>query len=61
VELLEKSLGMKAIINRQPAQPGDVPLTYANVDKAKRMLGYNPSTLIEAGLDKFAAWFLKRT
>lgn len=60
VELLEKSLRMKAMIDRQPAQPGDVPLTYANIDKARRMLGYNPSTLIEAGLEKFAAWFLQR-
>ena len=59
VELLEKTLGMKAIIDRQPAQPGDVPLTYANVDKARRMLGYQPATLIEAGLEKFAAWFLQ--
>ena len=61
VELLEKSLGLKAVIDRQPAQPGDVPLTYANVDKARRMLGYQPSTQIEAGLEKFAAWFLQRT
>jgi UDP-glucuronate 4-epimerase len=57
VELLEQALGMKATIDRQSAQPGDVPLTYANVDKARRLLGYNPSTAIEAGLEKFAAWF----
>jgi UDP-glucuronate 4-epimerase len=60
VELLEKSLGLKANIERQATQPGDVPLTYANVDKARRMLGYNPSTLIESGLEKFAKWFLLR-
>jgi UDP-glucuronate 4-epimerase len=60
VELLERSLGIKPLIDRQPAQLGDVPLTYANVDKAKRMLGYNPSTTIEAGLAKFAEWFLAR-
>ncbi|HEY0548454.1 MAG TPA: SDR family NAD(P)-dependent oxidoreductase [Verrucomicrobiae bacterium] len=60
VVLLERSLGIKPLIDRQPAQLGDVPLTYANVDKAKRMLGYNPSTTIEAGLAKFAEWFLAR-
>jgi UDP-glucuronate 4-epimerase len=60
VELLEKSLRMEAVIDRQPAQPGDVPLTYANIDKARRLLGYNPATLIEAGLEKFAAWFQQR-
>ncbi len=60
VELLEHALGIKPLIDRQPPQPGDVPLTYANVDKAKRMLGYNPSTTIEAGLAKFAEWFLAR-
>ncbi|HTD68746.1 MAG TPA: GDP-mannose 4,6-dehydratase, partial [Candidatus Limnocylindria bacterium] len=60
VELLEQALGIKATIDRQPAQPGDVPLTYANVDKARKMLGYNPTTMIEAGLAKFAEWFLRR-
>jgi len=60
VELLERALGIKPIIDGQPAQPGDVPLTFANVDKARRMLGYNPSTTIESGLAKFAEWFLKR-
>jgi UDP-glucuronate 4-epimerase len=60
VELLERSLAIKPLIDRQPPQLGDVPLTYANVDKAKRMLGYNPSTTIEAGLAKFAEWFLAR-
>ncbi|MHC5804441.1 NAD-dependent epimerase/dehydratase family protein, partial [Streptococcus pyogenes] len=35
IELLEKSLGRKAVIDRQPPQPGDVPITFANVDKAR--------------------------
>ena len=60
IELLEQSLGMKAIIDRQSLQPGDVPITFANVDKARRKLGYNPSTSIESGLGKFADWFLQR-
>src|SRR6266481_8868814 len=40
IELLEKSLGKKAIIDRQPPQPGDVTLTYADISKARQKLGY---------------------
>jgi UDP-glucuronate 4-epimerase len=57
VELLEQALGKRAIVDHQPAQPGDVPVTYANIEKARRLLGYNPLTKIEAGIDKFVAWF----
>lgn len=59
IELLEKSLGKKAIINRQPMQPGDVPLTYADISKARNLLGYNPRTKIEDGIPKFVRWFLE--
>lgn len=57
IELIEQSLGKKAIIDRQPAQPGDVPVTFADISKAKRLLGYNPTTKIEAGIPKFVEWF----
>ncbi|HKS39976.1 MAG TPA: GDP-mannose 4,6-dehydratase [Blastocatellia bacterium] len=57
VELLEQALGKRAIIEHQSMQPGDVPVTYANIDKARRLLGYDPKTKIEAGIEKFAAWF----
>lgn len=57
IELIEASLGKKAIIDRQPAQPGDVPVTYADISKAKRLLGYNPTTKIEEGIPKFVEWF----
>lgn len=57
VELLEGALGKRAILNHQPPQPGDVPLTYANIEKARRLLGYHPRTSIEAGIEKFVAWF----
>ena len=53
IELLEDALGREAIIDRQPMQPGDVPLTYADVSKARRLLGYDPQTKIEQGLPKF--------
>jgi len=58
IELLEESLGIKARVERQPLQPGDVPITFANVDKARQKLGYAPSTAIEVGLSRFADWFL---
>ena len=58
IELLEKALGKKAVIDRQPLQPGDVPITFANIDKARRMLGYNPRVPIEQGIPKFVEWFL---
>lgn len=57
IELLEQSLGKKAIIDRLPMQPGDVPLTYADISKAERLLNYHPSVKIEEGVKKFVAWF----
>ena len=54
---IEKALGKKAIINRQPVQPGDVIQTYADVAKAKAKLGYNPQTDIADGLRIFVEWF----
>ena len=59
IELLEKSLDKKAIINRQPAQPGDVPITFADVSKARAKLGYNPRVKIDAGIPTFVEWFNK--
>jgi UDP-glucuronate 4-epimerase len=57
IELLEQAFGKKAIIDRLPMQPGDVPLTYADISKAERMLGYHPRIKIEEGIQKFVAWF----
>ena len=57
VDLLEAATGRQAIRQRQPLQPGDVPLTWADVSKAARMLGYRPSTRIEEGLRRFVAWY----
>ena len=57
IELLEKNLGKKATINRLPMQPGDVPLTFADISKAERMLGYHPRVKIEEGIRKFVDWF----
>ena len=57
VELIEENLGVKAMIDRQPMQPGDVPITFADISKAKELLGYSPRTKIEAGIPKFVEWF----
>ncbi len=57
IELLEQAMDVKAEINRQPSQPGDVPITFANIEKAQRLLGYNPQTKIEDGIPRFIEWF----
>jgi len=58
IELLEASLKTKAVIDRQPMQPGDVPITYADISKAREKLGYNPQVKIEEGIPRFVEWFL---
>jgi UDP-glucuronate 4-epimerase len=60
VELLEEALGRRAIIERHPTQPGDVPITFANIDKARRLLGYNPKVKVEEGIPKFVEWFREK-
>ncbi|HWE29001.1 MAG TPA: GDP-mannose 4,6-dehydratase, partial [Polyangia bacterium] len=57
IELLEEQLGRRAILDRQPDQPGDVPITYADVTEAARDLGYAPKVPIEEGIARFCAWF----
>jgi UDP-glucuronate 4-epimerase len=57
IELLENAMGKKAIIDRRPTQPGDVPITYADITKAERMLGYHPRVKIEEGIRRFIDWF----
>jgi UDP-glucuronate 4-epimerase len=60
ISLLENALGQKAQIDRQPKQPGDVPQTFADIAKARRLLNYNPQTQIEDGISLFIDWFRKR-
>ena len=61
IELLEAALGKKAVIDRQPQQPGDVPVTFADITKARARLGYNPQVKIEPGIKLFIDWFRKNT
>lgn len=56
VELLEAGVGKKAILDRQPDQPGDVPITYADVTHAAAELDYAPKIPIEEGIARFCAW-----
>ena len=56
---IESSCGKKAIIDRQPDQQGDVPQTYADIQKAKKLLGYQPSTDLKTGLENFYSWYLE--
>jgi UDP-glucuronate 4-epimerase len=59
IELLEESLGKKAILDRQPPQPGDVPITFADISKARAKLAYHPRVKIAEGIPLFVDWFRK--
>lgn len=57
IAAIEQALGRKAKINVLPQQPGDVPLTCADISKAQKLLGYNPTTPLAVGLPKFIEWY----
>jgi UDP-glucuronate 4-epimerase len=57
VESIENVSGRKAVIQKMPSQPGDVEITFADVSKARQMLGYSPRTSILEGIGKFIQWF----
>ena len=59
IALIEAALGKKAVIDRQPMQPGDVPITFADISKARARLGYQPKVKIESGIKLFAEWYKK--
>lgn len=56
IETIEAVLGKKAIVDRLPEQPGDVPQTWADISKAGRLFGYAPATTFQSGLEQFVAW-----
>jgi UDP-glucuronate 4-epimerase len=58
IAAIEKALGKKAKINRLPEQPGDMPLTCADISKARKLLGYDPKTKFDVGFPRFVDWFL---
>lgn len=57
IDLIAKHVGKPAQIEQLPPQPGDVDVTYADIAKARRLLGYDPKTTIEEGIARFVAWF----
>jgi UDP-glucuronate 4-epimerase len=61
VEVLETALGKRAVIERKPNQPGDVPTTWADISKAGRLLGYEPKIGIEKGISLFVEWMRGQT
>jgi UDP-glucuronate 4-epimerase len=57
IDLIEEALDKKANIERLELQPGDVTLTYANVTRARRMLGYEPKVNMKEGIRRFVEWY----
>jgi UDP-glucuronate 4-epimerase len=60
ISAIESALGKKAIIERLPEQQGDMPLTAADITKARELLGYDPQTKIREGIPKFVEWYLNK-
>lgn len=58
IQLIEKHLGKKAKIEHKPFQTGDMPYTFANIAKAKQLLGYEPNYSFEQGIKNFVEWFV---
>ena len=59
VKMVEEATGVSLHIQRKPQQPGDVPRTFADISKARQLLGYNPLTSMEEGIRLQVEWFLK--
>ena len=56
IATIEEVVGKKAIIDRQPEQPGDVPQTWADVTKANKLFNYKPSITFKQGVERFVKW-----
>jgi len=60
VQLIEDAVGTPAAIDWQPYQPGDVPVTYAAIDRARALLGYEPTTRPEVGIARYWEWYQRQ-
>jgi len=60
IQLIEKYLGKKAKIEHKPIQMGDMPYTYANIERAQKLLGYSPNYSFEQGIKNFVEWFVSQ-
>jgi UDP-glucuronate 4-epimerase len=61
IRTIEMATGRAAVLHRLPDQPGDVPITYADISKATRLIGYAPLTPISEGIQEFVDWCLSRS
>ena len=57
IDVIAEHVGKKPLIRSYPVQPGDVPITYADITKAKKEIGYQPQVGIEEGIEKFVNWY----
>jgi len=57
ISLISAALGKEAIVERLPEQPGDVPVTYADISRARKALDYAPKVPIEEGIERFVEWY----
>ena len=57
VRCIEGALGKRAILDRQPEQPGDVPVTYADTTRAKELLGFEAKVPVQEGIARFCRWY----
>lgn len=60
IATLERALDRQAVIDHQPEKPGDMPITFADLTKAKKLLGYQPQVEFEDGVREFVAWYQKQ-
>jgi UDP-glucuronate 4-epimerase len=59
ISLIEKALNRKARMRSLALQPGDVPLTLADISRARNLLGYHPKVSVEQGIPRFVQWYLE--
>jgi UDP-glucuronate 4-epimerase len=57
ITAIETACGAKAVENHLPMQPGDVPITYADIDDLVKDVGFKPVTTVEEGIGKFMDWY----
>jgi len=60
IQVVENAVGKKAIIKQMPPQPGDVPITFADLRKSKKLLDYAPQVPIEEGIQKMTEWYVSK-
>jgi UDP-glucuronate 4-epimerase len=58
IQVIENRVGKKARLEMKPMQPGDVQITFADISKAKKEIGYNPTMSLVKGIDKFVEWYM---